>query len=58
VTWPDYRSGANSDIYGHHVLGTGDLAPWWLSNGGICATLQPETNAIRRLCRTVRVVQL
>lgn len=33
VTWMDYRGGASSDVYAHHVLGSGAVDPFIPLNG-------------------------
>lgn len=43
LAWEDYRSGALADIYGHHVLADGQLAPGWPVNGlGIAAFMEEQ----------------
>ncbi len=42
VTWYDYRSGTNYDIYAQHVLASGAVDPAWPANGRALCT---ATNA-------------
>ncbi|MBI1797817.1 MAG: T9SS type A sorting domain-containing protein [Candidatus Eisenbacteria bacterium] len=36
--WDDYRNATNSDLYGHHILANGTMAPGWIANGNLVAT--------------------
>ena len=38
VTWTDYRSGTNNDIYAQRVLGNGAVDPAWPANGRALCT--------------------
>ncbi len=38
VTWEDYRSGTNRDVYGQHVLGSGAVDPAWPVDGRALCT--------------------
>lgn len=43
LAWEDYRSGALSDVYGHHVLADGSLATGWPADGlGIAVFMEEQ----------------
>ncbi|MCC6349546.1 MAG: T9SS type A sorting domain-containing protein [Candidatus Eisenbacteria bacterium] len=43
VTWYDYRSGTNSDIYAQHVLASGAVDPAWPADGrALCAAADDQ----------------
>jgi hypothetical protein len=44
VAWNDYRSGAGSDIYAQHVLGSGLVDPAWPVNGRALCTAAFDQN--------------